>query len=72
MDVTPGGIRSEGPQWLLSNPTHSQELQQRHLRHNEHSRCVQLGKHDSAEQLVWRVPRSNISDAINWHTECYT
>lgn len=56
MDVTPGGIWPEGPQCLLPDPTHSTELQQRDLRHDEYSGCVPLGKHDSAQQPVWRVP----------------
>lgn len=64
VDVTPGGVRSEGPQCLLSDSTHSPELQQRHLKHHEYSGCVQLGQHNFAEQPVWRVPRLNICDAI--------
>lgn len=58
MDVAPGGVWSEGPQRLLSDPTHSAELQQRHFGEHEYSGCVQLGKHNSAEQPVWRAPRS--------------
>lgn len=59
VDVATGGIWSEGPQRFLFDPAHPTELQQRHLGQHEHSGCVQLGKHDPAEQPVWAVPRSD-------------
>lgn len=57
VDVASGGIWSEGPQRFLFDPAHKTELQQRHLKQHEHSECVQLGKHDPAEQPLWKVPR---------------
>lgn len=58
VDVALGGLRSEGPQCFFSDPTHTTELQQGDLRQYEHSGCVQMGKHNSAEQPVWGAPRS--------------
>lgn len=59
VDVAPGGIWPEGPQRFLSNPAHPTELQQRHLGQHEHPGCLHLGKHHSAEQPVWGIPRSD-------------
>lgn len=58
VDVTSGGIWSEGPQRFLSDSAHPTELQQRHLRQYECSGRVQVGKQHSAEQPFRETSRS--------------